>query len=490
MKYGVFVGLALSLVSRSAFAKDVPVKNAAELATAISSAAPGDVIILAAGTYASTGFSCNANGTSASPIVVKSATPLAARIDFDALEGFKVNGAHWHFESLEVHGVCAMDDNCEHAFHVSGGAVGFVLRGNKLVDFNAQLKVNANKDSSGAWLMPHDGLLENNEVFDTRPRNTGNPTTKFNIDTGDRWIVRGNYIHDFEKGGGDGISYGSFMKSGGKGGLYERNLVVCSTGPTTGTRIGLSFGGGGTAPQFCFPAFDAATPCSVEHDGGTMRNNIIASCSDVGIYINRGKATKLLHNTLIATSGIDFRFDTTTGEAHGNLLAGKINPRNGGTFSGTDNLTGQMPSDFAGWYMNPTMGDLRLKGAPTALLGKVATTTVTDDYCARMRGASPHDYGALESSLGDCPTLFGSVTPPGDSGTTDTGVPTTDSGTPEVDGAVVDDSGAVVDDSGAVEDSGAAAASEESGGCGCHAAGRDRSYAWSVLLLLALRRRR
>jgi parallel beta-helix repeat protein len=480
-----FVGLGLVLFTRSAFAKDVPVKNVAELGAAISAAAPGDVIILAPGTYASTGFSCNANGTSENPIVVKSATPLAARIDFDALEGFKVSGANWHFEGLEVHGVCAKDDDCEHAFHVTGGAVGFVLRGNKLVDFNAQLKVNANKDSGGTWLMPHDGLLENNEVFDTRPRNTSNPTTKFNIDTGDRWIVRGNYIHDFEKDGGDGVSYGSFMKSGGKNGVYERNLVVCSTGPTTGTRIGLSFGGGGTAPQFCFPAFDASVPCSVEHDGGTMRNNIIASCSDVGIYINRGKATKLLHNTLIATSGIDFRFDTTTGEAHGNLLAGKIRPRDGGTFSGTDNLGDQTASDFAAWYIDPTKGDLRLKGTLTALLGKVTTTTVTDDYCGRMRGASPHDYGALESSLGDCPTLFGSVMPPGDSGVTDTGVPTSDGGVPET------DSGSALD-GGAVDDGGSnpATASDESSGCGCRTAGRDRSFAWGSLLLLALLRRR
>ncbi len=46
-----------------------------------------------------------------------------------------------------------------------------------------------------------------------------------------------------------------------------------------------------------------------------MRNNVIARCDDVGIYVNEGKGSKILHNTLIATTGIDFRCATSTGEA-------------------------------------------------------------------------------------------------------------------------------------------------------------------------------
>lgn len=172
--------------------------------------------MLASGTYALTGASCSANGTATAPITVKSATSLGAKICFDGLEGFKVRGAHWHFEGLDVQGVCAADSSCEHAFHVGGGAVGFVLRGSRVVDFNAQLKVNSDKDSAGVFQTPHGGLVEGNEIYDTHARATSNPTTKLNIDTGDGWVVRANFLHDFQKGGGDNVSYGAFMKSGGK----------------------------------------------------------------------------------------------------------------------------------------------------------------------------------------------------------------------------------------------------------------------------------
>ncbi len=456
------LALAAALLSTAslAAAAEIPVKTSAELTAAIGAAKPGDTLVLADGTYALTGASCSANGTATAPITVKSATPLGAKIRFDALEGFKVRGAHWHFEGLDVQGVCAADSDCEHAFHVGGGAVGFVLRGSRVVDFNAQLKVNSDKDSTGAWQTPHGGLVEGNEIYDTHARATSNPTTKLNIDTGDGWIVRANYLHDFQKGGGDNTSYGAFMKSGGKDGVFERNLVWCEKTLKGGTRIGLSFGGGGTAPQFCAPAFDAAKPCDPEHTGGTMRNNIVLECSDVGIYLNKAKGTKLLHNTLIATAGIDFRFASTTGEARANVLAGKIRGRDGGTFTGVDNLENLTPADFAGFYVAPLAADLRKKGDLAKLLDKATAASVTDDYCARTRTGT-HDLGALEHSLGDCDTTKtwpgGGVTPPPPS---DAGV---DAAPPPADGG---DAAIPATDGG--DDAGAGATpTDEAGGCGC-----------------------
>ncbi len=259
------VGLAFFVAAPRVLAAEVPVANVTQLTAAIAAAKPGDTIVLAAGTYASTGFSCTATGTTALPIKVKSATPLAAKVELDSLEGFKVSGANWQFEGLDIKGVCATDGACEHAFHVTGAATGFVLRNNRIYDFNAQLKVNASQ-IGGVYVMPHGGLIEGNELFDTRARNTGNPTTKLNIDTGDDWIVRANVIHDFQKGGGDGVSYAAFMKSGGKRGLFERNLVMCARDYSGGTRLGLSFGGGGTAPQFCARR---STPPSRAHPSTT-----------------------------------------------------------------------------------------------------------------------------------------------------------------------------------------------------------------------------
>lgn len=404
--------LPLLTLARAALAKDVPVSNAAQLGAAIGAAQPGDTILLADGTYDSQGWSCSASGTPQAPITVKAQNPGLATVRFDALEGFKVAGDHWHFEGLVVRGVCAVDSDCEHAFHVTG-ASGFVLRGSKAIDFNAQLKVNASQ-AGMSWRLPNGGLVENSEFYDTRARATSNPTTKLNIDSGDDWVLRGNTIHDFQKGGGDNVSYGAFLKCGGKRGTMERNLVLCARDFAGGTRIGLSLGGGGCAPQFCEPAFDASTPC-LEHEDGTIRNNVIVGCSDVGVYVNQAKNSKIDYNTLIATAGIDFRFAMATGEARGNVLAGVVRNRDGASGTFANNLESATANDFAAWYVDPLNADLRKKGDLSQLLGKgAALPNVTDDYCARAR-AAPYDLGALQHSLGDCDT----ATPPADGGAGD-----------------------------------------------------------------------
>ena len=490
-----------------ASARDVDVATADALAAAITAAAPGDVIILAAGTYKSTGFSCRASGTEAAPIVVRSATPLAAKVQLDALEGFHVTGAYWHFEGLDITGVCADDSSCEHAFHVTGAADGFVMRGNRIFDFNAQLKVNADKDAGGVFRQSTGGLVEGNEIGDSHARATSNPVTKLNIDTGIGWVVRANYIHDAHKNGGDGVSYASFMKSGGRDGVYERNLVICSKDDATGgTRIGLSFGGGGTAPQYCAPSYDAAVPCAIEHSSGTMRNNVIVNCSDVGIYLNRSKGTKLLYNTLIATNGIDFRFDTTSGEADGNVLASKIRTRDGGAFTAGLNLEGVPDTDFAAWYVAPLSGDLRKRGDLASLLQKgAARAEVVDDYCARKRSDARLDLGALESTLGDCDTTrppWGGAVSPGDAGSgdgggTDTGIaPGGDAGTSDAGDAASPDAANDGGTSVGAESPDASDAAAASSGCGCRAAPRGEAsgaatlYAIVAAIVTLGRRRR
>ncbi|MCC6995344.1 MAG: right-handed parallel beta-helix repeat-containing protein [Deltaproteobacteria bacterium] len=463
-------GVVLLSATAPAAARDLPVSTAAELTAALAAARGGDSVILAAGTYRLTGASCATAASAAAPIVVRGATPLGARIEFDGLEGFRVTGPGWRFEGLEVRGVCAVDSDCEHAFHVSGAADDFVLRGSRLVDFNAQLKVNAAM-VGGIMQAPDRGLIEGNELYDTHARATANPTTKLNIDSGDDWVLRRNYIHDFEKGGGDNVSYGAFLKSGGKRGLMEHNLVVCSSTGGPGTRIGLSLGGGGTAPQFCAPAFSAGTPCAVEHDGGTLRNNIIAACSDVGIYLNRGRDSHILYNTLVATAGIDFRFDTSTGEAVGNLMAGQLRMRDGATFTGTGNRVAVPDAMFTAWYQDPGHGDLRLRGDVSALIGAgPARADVRDDYCGRTRPSGALTVGALEHALGSCGTLLG-----GPAGASDGGpVVGSDAGRGGDGGSIGGDG------------DGGAPAGDDGGGCGCHTARGTGAAAGPGLLCVAL----
>jgi len=476
--------LLVLLAAGTAEARTVNVTDVPSLTAAIAAAAAGDEIILAAGTYHFTSSpNCSAAGTPAAPVVVRAATPLTAKIEFDALEGFHVTGPSWRFEGLDVHGVCANDSSCEHAFHVTGKATDFVLRANRLVDFNAQLKVNADAvGPAGAYVQPHRGLVEGNEVFDTHSRQTSNPVTKLNIDTVDDWVVRANTIYDGHKNGGDGVSYQSFMKGGGKNGVYERNLVLCTKNETSGgTRIGLSFGGGGTGPQFCAPAFNAGTPCDIEQTNGTIRNNIIVQCSDVGIYLNKAKDTKVLFNTLIATNGVDFRFATTSGEAYGNVLASALRIRDGAAMTKSTNLENVLGTDFSGWYQAPLLGDLRKKGDLSTLLGKgTARPDVTDDYCARARSGA-YDLGALQASLGDCTT----TTPPGGTTHPDGGVGPgggdagADSGVPGSGGG---DTGA---DSGTPGAGDAPGAADDSSGCACTEA-PARSGAGSLAALVGL----
>jgi MYXO-CTERM domain-containing protein len=484
MKYCAlfFASVVSLLVPRSASAAEVNVATTSELTTAIGAAMAGDVIVLANGTYTiSSKVSCSKVGTEPAPIVVKAANPLLAKIEFDTVEGFAITGAYWTFDGLDIGGVCAVDSDCEHAFHVSGAAHGFTLKNSRVHDFNAQLKVNAS-EIDGTFVMPHKGLIEGNELFDSRARNTSNPTTKLNIDTGDDWVVRANIIRDFHKGAGDSISYGAFMKSGGKRGTFERNLVMCSRDTTGGVRIGLSFGGGGTGPQFCAPAFDPSVPCSVEHEGGVIRNNIIVNCSDVGIYLNKSKDTKVLHNTLIGTNGVDFRFGTSSGEARANVLTSKIRIRDGGMFTGSDNLMDIPTTEFTAMYLDPLKGDLRKKGDLAKFIDNATATSVTDDYCARTRMDS-HDLGALEHSLGDCvttkPVPMGTTPMPGDAGVEDSGVGSTDSGTSSSDAGT--------------DPSGTPASGDGGGGCACRTSQKGANhdvalFAFAAAVLLWRRR--
>ncbi len=318
----------------------MPVGTTDELVAAIGAARAGDEIVLAPAPTPSTASPARPRAPRPRRRRARAAEPLGAILELSGLEGFKVSGPNWHFEDLDIRGVCADDSDCEHAFHVFGAASRFTLRRSRVRDFNAQLKINAAQVRRRLDGLD-DGLIERSSCARHPPaRRTGNPVTKINIDGGKRWTVRDEpSCTTSRRSGGDTVSYGAFMKSGGSDGLFERNLVVCTTaGSPDGARIGLSFGGGGTGAQYCAPAYDPDVPCEVEHTGGTMRNNIIASCSDVGIYLNRATDTRLHFNTLIATSGIDFRFATTSGVARGNVLTGKSATATGAPIRRSDNL--------------------------------------------------------------------------------------------------------------------------------------------------------
>ncbi len=367
----LILGMLLGLAPLgAASARVVPVNSTAGLIAAISAARPGDEIVLANGLYqlnGGHGVNCASAGTAAAPIVVRAARPLGARIESSAVEAFSVSAPNWQFVGLDIRGVCPDDAACEHAFHVVGQATGFQLLRNRIADFNAHLKVNADTEHN----QPNGGLVAGNEMIETHPRRTPSSVTPVDIDVADDWIVRGNLIRDFHKTLGNQVSYGAFAKGGSRRPIFERNVVLCADRDTTGgARVGLSFGGGGMDPALCAPAWNAAVACDPEAEGGIMRYNLVANCSDDGIYLNRARDTKLLYNTLIATQGIAFRFTSSTGEAKGNVLSSRIRARDGGSFVGKDNMTDVSLAQFAARYQDPIHGDLRPKGGLGQLTGK------------------------------------------------------------------------------------------------------------------------
>lgn len=391
---------ALALCA-SARAAVVPVSTPAELRAAIAAAVPGDEIVLAAGTYDLVGnVACNRAGAPGSPITVRAECPLAARIRFDALEGFHVTAPHWTFEGLDVEGVCADDSRCEHAFHVVGAADHFTLRGCDVRDFNAQVKVNGVDPGTGrVW--PDDGLIEGCELHDTRARQTSNPVTKIDVVGGRRWIVRRNFIHDYQKALGDTVSYAAFLKGNSRDGLFEGNTVLCSRDFTGGIRLGLSFGGGGSSPD---PICEDGT-CTPEHQDGLLIDNFIGSCNDVGVYLNEAARCGIHHNTLHDTAGIDVRFAASTCDLRNNLLTGRIRARDGGTFSASDNLELVPLADFARWFAAPAAGDFTLVDPAASFLDSCPPLVlVPEDACGDPRDDGAADAGAGEYALpAPCP---------------------------------------------------------------------------------------
>jgi hypothetical protein len=388
--------LILSVVhSGSGLANDVPVADSNALIAAINAAAAGDRILLAAGTYPiNVNLNCTAAGTAAQPIEVRAVTARSVLLRFanasGITEGFKVSAPHWQFEGLDIEGACIDDSDCEHAFHLTGNADFTILRNNEVRDFNAQLK--SNTASQGSGLFPDDVLIERNAFYDTHGRNTANPVTKLDVVGGRRWIVRANTIHDYEKLGGDTVSYAAFLKGNSRDGLFERNLVICERDFAGGVRLGLSFGGGGSSPGgIC--EYGACTP---EHQNGVMRNNLILHCPDVGIYLNSALGTRLEHNTLYDTSGIDVRFSASTAEVRNNLLSGQIRNRDGGSSTQSGNLSQVALASFADWFVNSALADFRLVDGTSFVNQGVAAPLVLDDYCGNDRNDGARDIGAFE----------------------------------------------------------------------------------------------
>jgi len=366
------------------------------LLQALADARPGDVIELAPGTYAFVAddrLVADRAGTADARIVVRADRPGSVVLSLPMTEGFRVSAPYWTFENLTVRGTCARHADCEHAFHVVGGAHHTVLRNNTLRDFNAHIKVNGEQRH-----FPDDGLVDGNTLSNGAPRETASPVTPFDLVAASGWTVRGNLFADFMKAQGDRISYAAFAKGGGANNRFEGNVVLCEwrLRDVPGWRVGLSLGGGGSGPEV-ERCRDRA--CVVEQEGGVIESNLIAGCSDDGIYVNRGATSRIVHNTLIDTGGIVVRFAESSAEVEGNLVDGTIRSRDGAVVHAADNRADDMAAGYVGWHpqrsiFRDALGlDLAWTASPPRR--PPASAGGSPDLCGARRSAQPA-YGAFE----------------------------------------------------------------------------------------------
>lgn len=370
----------------------VLVASPEDAAKAINRARPGDWLTFAPGTYRFSGASIAVNqaGTSAAPIVVRADRPETVFLEFDMTEGFVVSAPYWTFENLNIRGVCARHSSCEHAFHVVSRASHFVARNNTITDFNAHFKINGTDGS-----FPDHGLLEANTLSNRDIRETESSVTPIDLVAASGWKVRGNWISDFVKGGADRVSYGAFAKGAGFGNSFERNVVVCEhvLKRAPGQRVGISLGGGGTGKDYCRDA-----RCITEQDGGTVQSNLIVSCSDEGIYLNRAATSQIRHNTLLDTGGISVRFVESSAEVQGNLVDGAIRSRDGGVLRDDDNIQTSVTRLYLGSHpvrgLYRNLAELELAWSASAPRRR-HSGPAAPDLCGSARPAQAA-YGAFE----------------------------------------------------------------------------------------------
>ncbi len=349
--------------------------NAADIMAAMAEAQPGDVLEIAPGRHALPKTLYTPRGGRAdAPITLRAAKPGSVTLEVRSDEGVLVAHPYWIFENLAWRGLCRADDECEHAFHIVGAARGTVVRNNHFADFSAHLKINGH---SGQW--PDDGLLQFSTLANTRPRVGYLPVALVDLVGASGWQLLDNQVQGFVKDGGDGVSYGMFMKGGGERGRIERNVVVCTPNAVAqpGLRIGISIGDGGTGAPYC-----RDKRCDTEHGQALVANNVVAHCNDAGIDISKGRAAQVLHNTLVNTQGVLLRNPPTDARVSFNLLDNAVRARTGTLLN--EEQENRQAGSLSRWLADADALDLRWRDAPAP----VATPAeVPLDFCGRRRAA-------------------------------------------------------------------------------------------------------
>lgn len=134
------------------------------------------------------------------------------------------------------------------------------------------------------------------------------------------------------------------------------------------------------------------------HIGGIIRNNMIQTTKDVGIYLCFASNARVYNNSVFTDSNypnsIEYRFEATKDcEIVNNLTNKTIAQRNNGQAWVENNVEDALDS----WFVNPSIADMHLKISPAGVVDKaIDLADVPKDFDGDKRPEGLSDIGADE----------------------------------------------------------------------------------------------
>ena len=341
----------LTLLLPCAFSKEYHPADSKAVLAALKSARAGDIINIKAGVYnIEKSFSTENDGTAAKPIILRcSGEKGYAVLQTAAQVGFRIKNRYWLIEGIHIQG---SETKTQATVFMDGpGGCGNIKMTDCKISGSA---LHGMKAARSREVGVHNVYIENTELFDTA-------FTGFDLVSGDNWVLNSCYVHDYGKK--KGISYGIFLKGGGKNGIIENCFV---DGKASSTTIGISFGGGLTGTQW-LPLINGKI--APEHFEGIARNNIVVNSSDVAYHTNNASNCSFYNN--LAWNCKNFQMQKSYPEdplLMNNLIGGKYR---GAQSKSSDNMNTVNEK----WFVDPQKHDFRLsKEGVSQLKGKAKQT--------------------------------------------------------------------------------------------------------------------
>lgn len=390
----------------SAILHEIPVSTVDELRTALTSANPGDAIVLEDGVYRfNSDLFLTRPGTKANRIVVTPRNRGRAVIEHCNTEGFNVAAPYWTFEKLIIKGVCrGSGSENAHAFHITGNGSSLILRRNTVIDFQSHVKLNS-AFPNGVQTWPDRATFIGNIWKHSSPMPGSDPHNVLNLDGGNGHIVRDNVFVDLAIAEDINAQSAIYIKAGAKNAIVENNLISCAKRVSSGNTVramnsGEASGSGGICNGDC------------ANQNIVYRNNIVMHCrgsgNSAGISVNYEANSFYLHNFI---HDVDRNFYGVLA-APSNLFYANLLYRPW-VFAGTTRpmeVQNLFPdaSGMANIYANPDLANFVLRDGSPIRQKVPRHERAPRDFCGHER-AQMTDIGPIDYSHPDAAACVDSI---------------------------------------------------------------------------------